>query len=37
MFAELEDNRRRISAFTPNEPRHFCYTEASICPSTLGT
>jgi hypothetical protein len=26
MFAELQDNRRRIVTFTSNEPRHFCYT-----------
>ena len=26
MFAELEDNLRSIAAFTPREPRHFCYT-----------
>ncbi|HTR14158.1 MAG TPA: polysaccharide deacetylase family protein [Roseiarcus sp.] len=26
MFAELQDNRRRITTFTAREPRHFCYT-----------
>ena len=26
MFAELQDNRRRLVTFTSTEPRHFCYT-----------
>ncbi len=32
MFAELQDNRRRITSFTPNEPRHFCYTGGFYLP-----
>jgi hypothetical protein len=32
MFAELEDNRRRIAQFTPREPRHFCYTAGFYLP-----
>lgn len=32
MFAELEDNRRRITAFTAQEPRHFCYTGGFYLP-----
>jgi peptidoglycan/xylan/chitin deacetylase (PgdA/CDA1 family) len=26
MFAELDDNRRRLEAYTAQTPRHFCYT-----------
>ena len=26
MFAELQDNRRRIVSYTSREPRHYCYT-----------
>ena len=26
MFAELQDNRRRIVSYTAKEPRHYCYT-----------
>jgi peptidoglycan/xylan/chitin deacetylase (PgdA/CDA1 family) len=26
MFAELQDNRRRIVSYTSKEPRHYCYT-----------
>jgi len=36
MFAELEDNRRRISTFTSNEPRHFCYTGGFYLPEHVG-
>jgi hypothetical protein len=36
MFTELEDNRRRISAYTPNEPRHFCYTGGFYLPEQVG-
>ena len=36
MFTELEDNRRRISAYTPNEPRHFCYTGGFYLPEHVG-
>lgn len=32
MFAELEDNRRRIVAYTSREPRHFCYTSGFYLP-----
>lgn len=32
MFAELEDNRRRITMFTSNQPRHFCYTGGFYLP-----
>lgn len=32
MFAELQDNHRRIVAFTSNEPRHFCYTGGFYLP-----
>jgi peptidoglycan/xylan/chitin deacetylase (PgdA/CDA1 family) len=32
MFAELQDNRRRIATFTANEPRHFCYTGGFYLP-----
>jgi peptidoglycan/xylan/chitin deacetylase (PgdA/CDA1 family) len=32
MFAELRDNRRRITTFTSNEPRHFCYTNGFYLP-----
>ena len=36
MFAELEDNRRRISLFTQREPRHFCYTAGFYLPQHPG-
>jgi hypothetical protein len=26
MFAELDDNRRRLESYTAQSPRHFCYT-----------
>jgi peptidoglycan/xylan/chitin deacetylase (PgdA/CDA1 family) len=32
MFAELEDNRRRIAMYTANEPHHFCYTGGFYLP-----
>lgn len=32
MFAELEDNRRRIMTLTAREPRHFCYTGGFYLP-----
>ncbi len=32
MFAELQDNRRRITKFTVREPRHFCYTGGFYLP-----
>jgi peptidoglycan/xylan/chitin deacetylase (PgdA/CDA1 family) len=32
LFAELEDNRRRIATFTSNKPRHFCYTGGFYLP-----
>jgi peptidoglycan/xylan/chitin deacetylase (PgdA/CDA1 family) len=32
MFAELQDNRRRIAKFTSDEPRHFCYTGGFYLP-----
>jgi peptidoglycan/xylan/chitin deacetylase (PgdA/CDA1 family) len=32
MFAELQDNRRRIASFTAREPRHFCYTGGFYLP-----
>jgi peptidoglycan/xylan/chitin deacetylase (PgdA/CDA1 family) len=32
MFAELQDNRRRIAMFTSSEPRHFCYTGGFYLP-----
>jgi peptidoglycan/xylan/chitin deacetylase (PgdA/CDA1 family) len=32
MFAELQDNRRRLVTFTSNEPRHFCYTGGFYLP-----
>jgi peptidoglycan/xylan/chitin deacetylase (PgdA/CDA1 family) len=36
MFAELQDNQRRIVAFTSNEPRHFCYTGGFYLPQHPG-
>jgi peptidoglycan/xylan/chitin deacetylase (PgdA/CDA1 family) len=36
MFSELDENRRRISAFTPIEPRHFCYTGGFYLPEHVG-
>jgi len=32
MFAELQDNRRRIVTYTSIEPRHFCYTGGFYLP-----
>ena len=32
MFAELQDNRRRIASFTSREPSHFCYTGGFYLP-----
>ena len=32
MFAELRDNRSRITSYTSNEPRHFCYTAGFYLP-----
>ena len=32
MFAELQDNRRRIATFTSSEPHHFCYTGGFYLP-----
>jgi peptidoglycan/xylan/chitin deacetylase (PgdA/CDA1 family) len=32
MFAELEENRRRILSYTSREPRHFCYTGGFYLP-----
>ena len=32
MFAELQDNRSRITSYTPKEPRHFCYTGGFYLP-----
>jgi peptidoglycan/xylan/chitin deacetylase (PgdA/CDA1 family) len=36
MFAELQDNRRRIALFTSSEPRHFCYTGGFYLPEHPG-
>jgi peptidoglycan/xylan/chitin deacetylase (PgdA/CDA1 family) len=36
MFAELQDNRRRIANYTSNEPRHFCYTSGFYLPEHPG-
>ena len=36
MFAELQDNRRRIAEFTSVEPRHFCYTGGFWLPEHPG-
>jgi peptidoglycan/xylan/chitin deacetylase (PgdA/CDA1 family) len=36
MFAELQDNRRRIVAYTSKEPRHFCYTGSFYLPQHPG-
>jgi peptidoglycan/xylan/chitin deacetylase (PgdA/CDA1 family) len=36
MFAELQDNRRRIAMFTSSEPRHFCYTGGFYLPEHPG-
>jgi hypothetical protein len=35
MFAELEDNRKRIISLTSKEPRHFCYTGGFYLPEHL--
>jgi peptidoglycan/xylan/chitin deacetylase (PgdA/CDA1 family) len=36
MFAELQDNRRRILAYTSKEPRHYCYTGSFYLPQHPG-
>ena len=36
MFAELEDNKRRIVAYTSKEPRHYCYTGKFYLPQHPG-
>ena len=36
MFAELEDNRRRIVSYTSKEPRHYCYTGSFYLPQHPG-
>ena len=36
MFAELEDNKRRIVAYTAKEPRHYCYTGNFYLPQHPG-
>ena len=36
MFAELQDNRRSIVAFTSREPHHFCYTGGFYLPEYPG-
>lgn len=36
MFAELDDNRRRIEALTGRTPRHFCYTGGFYLPEHVG-
>jgi peptidoglycan/xylan/chitin deacetylase (PgdA/CDA1 family) len=36
MFAELQDNRRRIVTYTSKEPRHYCYTGSFYLPQHPG-
>jgi peptidoglycan/xylan/chitin deacetylase (PgdA/CDA1 family) len=36
MFAELQDNRRRIVTYTSREPRHYCYTGSFYLPQHPG-
>jgi len=36
MFAELQDNRRRIVSYTSKEPRHYCYTGSFYLPQHPG-
>ena len=36
MFAELEDNRRRLVSYTSKEPRHYCYTGSFYLPQHPG-
>ena len=36
MFAELQDNRRRIVSYTSKEPRHYCYTGNFYLPQHPG-
>jgi peptidoglycan/xylan/chitin deacetylase (PgdA/CDA1 family) len=36
MFAELEDNRRRIALYTARAPHHFCYTGGFYLPEHPG-
>ncbi len=36
MFAELEDNRRRLVAYGAREPKHFCYTGGFFLPQHPG-
>jgi peptidoglycan/xylan/chitin deacetylase (PgdA/CDA1 family) len=35
MFAELDDNRRRLENYTENSPHHFCYTGGFYLPVHL--
>jgi peptidoglycan/xylan/chitin deacetylase (PgdA/CDA1 family) len=35
MFAELDDNRRRIETYTTDPPQHFCYTGGFYLPEHL--
>jgi len=35
MFAELDDNRRRLETYTPEPPQHFCYTGGFYLPEHL--
>jgi len=35
MFAELDDNRRRLESYTANPPHHFCYTGGFYLPEHL--
>jgi peptidoglycan/xylan/chitin deacetylase (PgdA/CDA1 family) len=36
MFAELQDNRKRIAMYTSTEPRHYCYTGGFYLPEHPG-
>ena len=36
MFAELDDNRRRIAAVTDTTPSHFCYPGGFYLPEHIG-
>jgi peptidoglycan/xylan/chitin deacetylase (PgdA/CDA1 family) len=35
MFAELDDNRRRLESYTTEPPQHFCYTGGFYLPEHL--
>jgi peptidoglycan/xylan/chitin deacetylase (PgdA/CDA1 family) len=35
MFAELDDNRRRLESYTTHPPQHFCYTGGFYLPEHL--